>query len=149
MDAMKARDAIEEMRSLFGPATWELAMEAAQKLPPDWLDWPPDRAFEHVRCLFKYSQDDLSLKSGVAQSIVSRVEGGFDAKLSTWTRLYAAMGLKLILVPYSDKTLEELQEEARSTIPSPTRPFRQKANPRRRWIRNPDGTVTDRAKLKG
>lgn len=61
---------------------------------------------------------------------ISRFEGGADARLSTWQRLYAALGLELLLVPACGLSLEALEEKLESRRPpghwrlTPVRPRR-------------------------
>ena len=95
----------------------------------------PEETFLYVRCRLRLKQDELAWKSGVAQSIVSRVEGGADARLSTWRRLYAAMGFELILLPLSTRSIEELEERARIGRAS-ERWMDRRTRPRRRPLRH-------------
>ncbi|MFI5345231.1 MAG: helix-turn-helix domain-containing protein [Elusimicrobiota bacterium] len=122
---------LAEMRASMGPDPFELILRAADSLPKDWKARGPEFGFEFVRCRLRFTQDELAQKSGVAQSIVSRVEGGFDARLSTWRRLYAAMGFDLVLLPVSALALEELEKRAEQGRPRGSW-MRQRARPRRR-----------------
>ena len=122
---------LEQMRVSMGPDPFELILRAADSLPKDWREMGPESGFEFVRCRLRFTQDELAEKSGVAQSIVSRVEDGHDARLSTWRRIYAAMGFDLVILPVSSLTLTELEKRAELGRP-PGSWMRQRARPRRR-----------------
>jgi hypothetical protein len=126
--ALKEPDAFEEL----------LALGAL--IPEPWKSWPPQRLFEFLRCLLQVTQDQVALKSGLAQSQVSRVEGGEDARVSTWRKAYHAMGFDLVLLPVarvSRKEMERMAEEGRMTH----RWWRQHARPRRRFLRRAAASV--------
>ena len=59
-----------------------------------WLSLPPDHGLEVLRYRLKMSQVDLAAKAGLTQARYSKIEGGADALLSTWRRLYEAMGFR-------------------------------------------------------
>jgi transcriptional regulator with XRE-family HTH domain len=99
-------------------------------LPEEWRCWPPDRCFQYLRGRLEFTQDELAMKSGVAQSQISRLEGGSDALLETWRRVYSAMGFELILVPVSPLTIPELERKAAEGRPA-DHWRRQRARPRR------------------
>lgn len=76
----------------------ELLLNAGKKLPADWRSHSVQRNFQSIRCRLRFTQEELALKAGLTQSQISRVESGADALVSTWTRVYKAMGFQLVLV---------------------------------------------------
>lgn len=130
----RAAEILRAARAALGPDFLEMLIQAAQAVPQDWRDWTSERGFEFLRCRLKFTQDELSEKSGVAQSQISRIEGGGDALLSTWKALYHAMGFKLMLFPVSSKTVAQLEKDAEQGRPQ-WHWRRQRAKPRRRWKR--------------
>ncbi|MDX6770915.1 MAG: hypothetical protein SF051_15380 [Elusimicrobiota bacterium] len=132
-----AKDAasLESLKALLaGPDPFEILAGYGQAVPGPWRDWPPERWFVTLRCMLQMTQDQIARKSGLNQSVVSRLEGGFDARLSSWRKAYAAMGFDLVLLPValsSRESLEARAEEGRATV----RWWRQHARPRRRRMR--------------
>ena len=121
----------ERILAALGPDPFDLLLEAGRSMPNEFLEAAPEEFFEYLRCRLRFTQAELAGKAGLAQSVVSELEGGKNARLSTWTRVYGAMGFKLILLPYSPRTskeLERLSEEGR-----PANHWRsQRVKPRRR-----------------
>lgn len=67
--------------------------------PAVWRERP---AHFHVWLARKHAgltQAELAERAGVQQSLVARVERGRDVRLSTMSRLYAALGYRVLLVP--------------------------------------------------
>jgi len=64
------------------------------------------RQLRELRLGRKISQRQLADEAGVDSSLVTRVERGQDARLSTWTKLFEGLGYRLIL------ETEEMCEEA-------------------------------------
>ncbi len=110
----------------------EALLALGRGLPAAWRDWPPHRCLEYLRCRFEFTQQELGEKSGVAQSLISRIEGGAPALLGTWVKLFAAMGFQLSLLPVSSQSPKELQARAEGGRP-PGHWLKQRARPRRRW----------------
>lgn len=128
----EAAEILRKLRADMGEDLIEILLKYSGALPRQWREWTSERCFEYLRCRLKFTQDELSQKSNLAQSRISQIEGGSDALLSTWCRLYAAMGFKLILLPVSPLTVEQLEERAEQGRP-PGHWMRQRARPRRRW----------------
>ena len=119
------------------PDPLDEVLRAARALPSWWRRKPVEEGFLSLRCHLQYTQDEVAARSGLAQSIVSRLEGGGDALLSTWTRAYAAMGFELLLVPVSSLTARGLRDAAEAGRPpgswvyqrAKPRPHRKRAGP--------------------
>ncbi len=95
-----------------------------KSLPGDWGRWPVERCFQYLRFRVGLTQRELSEKSGVAQCVISRLESGGAARMDTWSRLFAAMGLRLAILPVSEEPVEALErraQEGRMQEPSPRR----------------------------
>lgn len=138
MDAMSRHEqglAIQRrVRESMGPEELQLILEASGRLPEDWRRVPAERGFEFLRSRLRFTQCELARKSGVAQAQISRLEGGGDALLSTWRRLYAAMGFELLLVPLTAMSIDEL--DARADAGRPEGHWRRtRAKPRRRRMK--------------
>lgn len=132
---MEDAEAIRAMSALIkGPHPLDALRRFARRVPAPWRDDPPERWFEWIRCMLETTQEQIARRSGLDQSVVSRLEGGFDARLSSWRRAYAALGFDLVLLPVADlpfRKLRELADEDRAT----TRMSRQHARPRRRRMK--------------
>ena len=125
---------LQAAMAALGPDLFEELLKAGAAVPAEWAGWPDERRFEFLRCRLQFTQGELAAKAGLAQSQVSRIEGGCDGLLSTWKKLYAAMGFELVLLPTSTMTLPELRLHAE--IGRPQGHFlRQRARPRRRRLR--------------
>lgn len=131
MDAMNA-DALAE--GLRGPEPFDELMGAARGLPVWWRDKSPADGFVALRRRFQFTQDEVAERSGLAQSLLSRLEGGGDARLSTWRRAYAAMGFELLLLPVCACSARELEAIAEARRP-PGSWIRQRARPRPHGVR--------------
>jgi transcriptional regulator with XRE-family HTH domain len=86
------------------------------------------QALSWLRRRMGLTQTELARLSGVAQSQISRLEAGGDGLLSTWVKLYAALGVGLRLLPTSHDAGPAL-EAARRRFRE--RNFRQKPRVRR------------------
>ena len=128
-DAARRDAIIARAREKYGPGPFESVLEAARALPEDWRRWSAGESFQFLRCELRFTQEELAEKAGLAQSQVSRAESGADARLSTWQKIYAAMGFRLLLVPLTDRTLGALEVLAERGRP---RGSRLRSKPRRR-----------------
>lgn len=122
---------LDQVRAEMGPDPFGELLRAANDLPCDWAATTTAGGFQYLRCRLRFTQDELAAKSGLAQSLISRLEGGFDARLSTWRRVYAAMGFDLLLVPSSRLSVEALEARAEQGRP-PGHWARERSRPRRR-----------------
>src|SRR5437899_1144280 len=95
-----------KLRAKYGPDLIEQLLETVPSLPAEWLELAPDHGFERLRCMLRFSQDELGRKTGMTQARISRIEGGADIRFSVWKKIYAAMGFDLILMPVSRSTVE-------------------------------------------
>lgn len=93
-----------------GPDWMDFLLEAADDIPRDWLEMTPQEQLDHFRYRVRLTQRELERRSGVAQSQISRLLSGDDSRLSTWQRLYEAMGVRLVLVPLAPAPLHVLME---------------------------------------
>jgi hypothetical protein len=130
MNDQERIELIQRTRARWGPDLIETLISFSAGIPDPWRGWPADRGFEYLRCRLKFTQDELRQKSGLSQSQISRLEGGGDALLSTWRKLYRTMGFELMLVPVSSLSVAELVERSEEGRPEG---FwrRQRARPRR------------------
>ena len=115
-----------------GPDDMTVLLRLGRRLPADWRHWQPKRCLEYLRCRLQFTQEELGRKAGVAQSLVSRIEGGAPALLGTWTKLFKAMGFDLVLLPVSALTERELRDKAEEGRPQ-GHWLKTRARPRRRW----------------
>ena len=134
-ESLKARREYRAaQRAKHGPELLDLLLELGPQLPELWREWAPDRGLEYLRCRLRFSQKELAQKSGLSQSRVSLIEGGEDACLSTWRRLYAAMGFELLVLPVTAMDYFALEEFAQRGRP-PGHHAKSRSRPRRRWLR--------------
>lgn len=78
---------------------FEALLKWGRRVPEPFGEWTPGRSFLAIRSRLNFTQEEVGLLAGITQSQVSRVEGDGDARISTWRRLYAAMGFELLLLP--------------------------------------------------
>jgi transcriptional regulator with XRE-family HTH domain len=95
----------------------------------------PELVFESWRSRLNATQQELADKSGMVQTQVSRLERGFDARVSTWRRLYDAMGFDLFLLPLPRTSLKAIEARAEEGRP-PGSHARMRARPRKRLAGN-------------
>ncbi len=142
----RGRAALAAAAAALGPEIHEVVLEAARRLPPEVRDWPAPRLIQFTRLRLDLRQIDLARASGMAQSQVSRLEAQEDCLLSTWRKAYAAMGFRLLLVPYADTPFQAIVEDARKLIPDDR--SRKSLRPHGPWFRRREGAVgrlTDRS----
>jgi len=136
---------LDSVRRALGPEPVELLLKSGGDAPVELRSWPPERMFQYLRCRLSFTQLELARKAGLTQSQVSRVESGADCLLSTWTKVYAAMGFELRLLPISGMGVEELARNAEAGRPH-GHWLRQRARPRRLWV---NGRMISTAEWKG
>ena len=92
----------------------EAGIRAACELPDWWREMPPGDQLRGLREDRGISQRQLADATGIKQSMISRLERGSDARLSTWRRLFGGLNYEAVLTPLPG--IEEgddlLQEEA-------------------------------------
>lgn len=84
---MKLEDALDAVRA------------ALEKVPSDWREASPGEQLSALRRSRRVSQRHLAEVSGVDQADISRLERGADARLTTWKRLFSALGYDSVLLP--------------------------------------------------
>jgi transcriptional regulator with XRE-family HTH domain len=77
----------------------EQAALALDGIPKRWRDAPPGEQLGALRRSRRVSQRHLAEVSGVDQATISRLEAGADALLSTWLKLFSALGFDAVLTP--------------------------------------------------
>jgi transcriptional regulator with XRE-family HTH domain len=116
-DEEYGKAALRRVREAFGPELLDVLLKSAGALPPPWRDWAPGEGLRFVRYRLRFTQKELAGKAGLTQAQVSRAEGGAYARLDTWQRLYAAMGLELVMLPACARPLEELEKDLEASRP--------------------------------
>ncbi len=114
-------------------------LAASDRVPVWWRERSAKEGFIALRGRLSFTQAELAVKSGVAQARISHLEGGGDALLSTWRRVYAAMGFELLLFPVSALDASGLEARAEAGR-RPDHWCFQRARPRphrRRWEKDP------------
>lgn len=93
--------------------TIDAACNTASSLPTEWSRASPGEQLRALRLMRGISQRHLAEHSGVAQSVISRLEHGADAHWETWKELFAALGYEVVIAPlaYSDEWEGLLQDE--------------------------------------
>jgi len=75
------------------------ALVHGESAPRDFASWPPQECLRRLRIRFGLNRKQLAAKAGVSASLVGRAEKGADVRLSTLSRLYAALGCHLLALP--------------------------------------------------
>ena len=103
---------IARVRAEMGPEPLEIIFKIGSAIPEDYRAWPPARMVQFIRCRLGLTQHELASKAGLAPSQLSRLEGGKDCLLSTWARVYAALGMNFCVLPLTGLTIAELERRA-------------------------------------
>ena len=77
----------------------EAAGAVAHSVPTAWREAAPGRQLRALRLSLGVSQRHLSEDSGVAQSVISRVESGREVRWELLRRLYQSLGHEPLIVP--------------------------------------------------
>jgi len=101
------------------------------RLPEPWLSCPADETLRRLRWRLQFTQAELAGKAGMPQVQISRLEGGADALLSTWRRLFDGMGFDLALLPVPRLPPGKIEEAAQKGRPAGWR-RRERFKPRSR-----------------
>lgn len=131
MDREKFLEKFPEFRE---PPPFEKLLAFVASMPEPWRSWAAHESLEHIRYRLRMTQNELAQKSGLTQSQVSRLEGGEDALVSSWRRLYAAMGFELVLLPVSALDAKGLEEQASIGMPRGWW-YKSRVRPRHRWLK--------------
>jgi transcriptional regulator with XRE-family HTH domain len=75
------------------------AIAFGEKAPAEFASWPAPECLRRLRIRFGLNRKQLAAKAGCSASLIGRAEKGADVRLSTLTKLYAACGCRLLLVP--------------------------------------------------
>jgi transcriptional regulator with XRE-family HTH domain len=87
------------------------------QLPDEWRTQTPDGFLRMLRQRLQFTQDELARKAGMPQVQVSRLESAADARLSTWRRVFDAMGCDLVVLPIPRLTPQETERAAQEGRP--------------------------------
>jgi transcriptional regulator with XRE-family HTH domain len=92
---------------------WEAGQKAAETLPFWWTQTPLGVQLWALRDHRGISQRQLADEAGLRQSVVSRLEGGADARWSTWRRLFEGLGYYAVLLPvaFAEESQDLCDEE--------------------------------------
>src|SRR4051812_48797015 len=97
---------LDSVLAINGPFNFDLLIEGGKALPALWRDYSNAEAPRWLRRRLGFKQSELARRSGVAQSQISKIEAGGDALLSTWTKLFRAMGVGLRVLPVAEDPKE-------------------------------------------
>ena len=75
------------------------ACVAALQLPMDWIRAAPGRQIQALRMDAHVSLRHLAQIAEISPATLCRIEIGADARLSTWAKLYTALGFAAVLAP--------------------------------------------------
>lgn len=75
------------------------ALVHGESSPADFASWTPHERLRRLRIRFFLNRKQLAARAGVSAALVGRAEKGADIRLSTLTKLYAALGCRLITLP--------------------------------------------------
>ena len=82
------------------PEPLDVVREAVERVGA-WRAWTLERQIWYFRKRLKITQAELSLRSGVSQHRISRIEDGSDLKLSTLRALWRPFGYEPLVLPDS------------------------------------------------
>lgn len=112
------------------PDPYEELSSWARGMPAPWKGMSPGRALIVLRSHLHVTQGETAGRGGLTQSQVSRLEGDEDALLSTWRRVYSALGFEVLLVPKPLGSWDELERRAEGMRP-PLRRYQERVRSRR------------------
>ncbi len=75
------------------------AMIHGEEAPAEYASWSHGECLRRLRMRFGLTRKELAARARVSASVVGRMEKGVDARLSTWDKLYAALGCRLLTLP--------------------------------------------------
>lgn len=75
------------------------ALAYGEAAPAVFASWSNEERLRRLRIRFGLNRKQLAALAGVSASLVGRAEKGADVRLSTLTKLYAALGCRLLTVP--------------------------------------------------
>lgn len=89
-------------------------LRLAGVLPDWWVRLAPGEQLREVRAYTGVSQRQLADLSGVPQPVISRLEKGGQARLSTWIVLFGSFGFDFAPVPSkAQEDMEDMHEHER------------------------------------
>lgn len=88
-------------------------MQAANRWGGDETALSPGKLVRRLRRGLRVSQRQLAAQSGVARSLVARLESGGDVSVGSLKRLLEALGCGLIVLPASAPLLERFRSQAK------------------------------------
>lgn len=87
-------------------------LAAGRSIPADGAAIEDERLLYFIRYRMNASQKELASIAGMSQSQISALENGDDALVSTWRRVYRALGFDgVLLLPVSSREWNAIKEE--------------------------------------
>ncbi len=81
----------------------------AERIPSYWRDLRTGAAIRNVRKALHLTQREVASAADISQSHLARLEAGMECRLSTLTRVFAAMGCDLIPIPRARESFARMQ----------------------------------------
>lgn len=86
---------------------------ASGQIPFDWIKASPADQLRQLRGALYLSQRQLADSAGVSAAVICRLERGADARLSTWRKIFEAMGYWAVIMPaaFAEESEDLIMEE--------------------------------------
>lgn len=75
------------------------AIAHGESTPKEFATWPIHECLRRLRIRFHLNRKQLAAKARVSASLVGRAEKGADIRLSTLSKLYGALGCRVLALP--------------------------------------------------
>ena len=100
-------------------------LRQADRPPARWRELSLGRGLRWLRIRLGLKQRQAAELAGMTQSQVAKIERGRDIRLSTLRRLLAGYGCAPLLLPLSDKTIEQLRRRTDELFPQMKIPYKE------------------------